>query len=991
VIPISLPELDTKKKDGTLVLAIKIEDSIITGKVGWLAGKTKTLVEPLDYDSADYSLNAFLPFIFGNDYTGNNFQLYNNFYNNSLNGGHLILNCWGNLSLPNQQSIDVAFQTGDNKLWGATLMTNIMGAEDYDLAIERTLQGDLSGEGDGMTLDVNWKVLGMNVNGTLHTKFANSHLLVKGDAHFSAKRGTGDVFIAVTDYVTAKGYAMQYLPEKIGEIAPKPDKAPENANECLAFVGAGNVNFILIKDLDEVKDGKKTGKKKPVAIDASCVVEPEGYITIAGMIKQSAGEFILFNPRTYGDTIDIVSIPVITIPGPVPLTSFKITFSVDFDFGATVGPLTLSQIKVSGIYSTRPESPKELEISARLDLHGELFAKLNFCIKAIVDVGIFEHVLVEDCWAYGPKIEGDISAQPTITVSNFGVNSIHLLPQYSFKGNFDFGAAGQLSAKIKDSFKLDAKEKVDKSKDPKKDPDIYKYKPNDNPKVKKLKGKDIKVPLDHVLGSELTPENISYDELKKANFGDPLNNAINERDRKEKYFVAGESDRGAIPEDEVIKPFNSGDFMEGGQKRGDLSKAATIEPARMRTPTYVFTQDFKMKGVIHKLQLVVNLVKKDDKVESIRQVLMMASEMEELAEKIQEEKDLVKATYEPSDSSQERDLNDIEAKESQLKKGVEELAKDNNLSEETQIPEMIKVALPLEMYANEHERNDLGIEDKPKELPKPCPDKPTDIIPGQDIIFDHYYADREVRGEVLQVISIPDSDNLNSHWHIKFKPKTERSTTSWMPKAYKEGCIPNYRVPVGIKDCKTKFIHPTDGESVPSRYVGGRSYYGFEKAKVITAVPLCWSVYQPPKRPVVGIDRIKADKRWHRAHLLHGELGGEGIRSNLVPTSPYVNNVIMPVEYEDILYDEVVKGQKENKYYWFKAVVTYHETEDNFDIHHYEDFVKRIDIYFGVAEPKDVDHKQWDLTDKGLFHAIIDKELEYEPAYKDVKSTRTDG
>jgi hypothetical protein len=303
----------------------------------------------------------------------------------------------------------------------------------------------------------------------------------------------------------------------------------------------------------------------------------------------------------------------------------------------------------------------------------------------------------------------------------------------------------------------------------------------------------------------------------------------------------------------------------------------------------------------------------------------------------------------------------------------------------------LEAKVELEDYAKSFNRDNLGNDKAPDKILKPNCDAPADLYPGQDVVFEKFYKDGRKTGRVIEVVSRPSTDGSIAHWYITFKPTTGRSTTSLSPRAFADDyCkIPNYTVPKKKGECNTEFLPRPIVKQVPARSINGETFYGYEKASEITAVPLCWGSYQAPEKPVVGIDRIRQSQNWHRAHLLHGELGGKGIRANLVPTPKYINENVMPDEYEDDLYNKVVQGQSSGKQYWFKAEVIYHGHSDNYDIKNYDDFVKEIKIYYGEATLVDQEKKQWDMADKNIVRATVT--LDLEPSLGDMKPSRTSG
>jgi len=172
------------------------------------------------------------------------------------------------------------------------------------------------------------------------------------------------------------------------------------------------------------------------------------------------------------------------------------------------------------------------------------------------------------------------------------------------------------------------------------------------------------------------------------------------------------------------------------------------------------------------------------------------------------------------------------------------------------------------------------------------------------------------------------------------------------PPAYDEKCKPLYFItkPENCEDVKTDHKVLYVGE----RLVNGERIRERTKARWVKAWPLCWGPYQEPIPQLVGQDRIKESRqgKWHRAHLIHGNMGGPGASWNLVPVPKHINNDYLPDKYENTLKDLVRNGFGLNKRYWFEAKVIY---QDDWHpvIGHHNDFVKGMEVKFGEIEQDD--------------------------------------
>lgn len=977
LIPVKLPGLDTSNKNGTLALKVEIRSNkIISNEINqgdtnralaWVAGKTAGNLDPrADYASANFSEEAFLPFIYGKDYTGKNFD--GTMYTNHLSGGYLIFNSVGDLSLPNQQKISGLIQLGDTANWWKTnLTTNIMGAKDYKLNIARTDRGELSGQGEGITLDESWTGKGFKAKGQLRISYVNSNFFVMGTASYESKRAQGNLLIVVTDYTTAKRYATEYLP---ADIAKKSQTdPPPNPADRLAFAGAGNISFTLFDGNKETRKkqappknviGKEQAAQPHHALkaDASFVVEPEGYITIAGQIQTKEKEFVLFPPgKPYEETIPVLKVTLFKIPGPLG-TSANFIFSVDLNYGATIGPLTLSEIRAEGLYSSRPDTASELELSGLIKMVGKLFVGLDICLSLEGGLrGLFSVDFIKECLHLKIAAVGAIQARPTIqlVIPAKGADR-SAPPEYYIRGSFNFDAAGQLIFQIGDSFGINlTKKEEDKDKKDPKDPKArevdkeWKYKRNRKTVSNRYGSKDVEIPMDHTLGSEEIPR-VSLGNFIKDNLEERVKKLITqdrppERKNEKEYFEHGKDKALAAAAGSDDKQLTSGGYEERGEERGEITSETKPAAPTPEKATYVFDEVFFMNGYRHKLSLIVSEITKGG-ARDFETVLMMASEPEEISEKIEEEKQDIKDHPDPAADFKKKDVAGIEAEANRIKDDARRLGIDNDLSNKPQYPELKELATSIHNYGDRYRKPDLGIADT---TIQPKCNKPSDVHEGQEVLFPDYKGDGNL-GKVIEVVSYVTPDRKSAYWHIKFRPYGSRADKTVAPPAFDEHCRPAYII-TKAKNCEAVKIDKRE-KLVPERNINGSRIPDRFKASWVKAYPLCWGEELIPEDEVVGIDRIHASKRskWHRAHLVHGKMGGPGTRWNLVPVPKHINNQYLPEEYEKDIKNLVQKGIGTGRQYWFEARIEYHQGDENAVIGHYNDFVKEIQVAFGELD-----------------------------------------
>jgi hypothetical protein len=869
--------------------------------------------------------------------------------------------------------------------WKGELDLDVMGMQPFTLEIDRSPQGLLSGinKQEKILLDKTFAKKGTDTDeekgfeftSNIKATYLNGILTIQGEASYNSRRAQGNLFLMVTDYSTAKEHALQFLPQEIAAKA-EADEPPPNPSERLAFMGAGNLSFTLFdgnKETREIKIGNKKhlfGEEpeeqlnKALQADASFVVEPEGYISIAGQVKPQQEEFNLFDQKKYEKEIELLEIPIARIPGPLA-TSADFNFEVNLKFGASIGPLTLSEIKAEGLYSNRPDTLSELELSGLIKLPGELFVNLSFCVEVEGSIlGVFSIELIEACIEAGVGMVGAVQARPTIHLIPPTAATINTPPEYYIRGNFHLDAGGKIFLQLGDSLKINLTEK-----DPDQ-PNDWRYKNSREIAKKEFGSRDVEIPTDHTLGSQEIPR-VSFKEFIKENLKNKLTNLItSDRPRKkenaDKYFEPGKATgAGGSKPDRSDTKFGTGGFEEGREEKGKLVDDTIPKTTDKKEANYVFEESFNMSGAPHALYLIVKQTELGDQLQ-VDTVLLMKSELEELTEKIEEEKVEINASDVASKDFQKTDLARIEAQAKQVKDDVKKLGVNNELSNKADVPALKQTALSIQNYGSRYNISDLGEEDKAIE---PACDKPKDVHPGDEIFFPHYTGGENI-GKVIEIVAYPSADKSTAFWHIRYKPKSGRKRSTHAPEAFDKNCNPTYIIPKEDKGCETIHIEPKE-KIVPERVVNKIHYPKRGKADSVKAYPLCWGEELKPKGEIVGMDRISQLKqsKWHRAHLVHAKMGGKGAYWNLVPVPQQVNNSKMPVQYESKLINLVLDGFKNGTQYWFKAEVVYHKDSDNQVIGHYDDFVEEIKIYYGEAV--DLGNGQWEFKDDGKLKTTI--------------------
>ena len=183
------------------------------------------------------------------------------------------------------------------------------------------------------------------IEGDLEATFARGKFDIHGTLKYTSTKPkiTGEVFLQVTDYATARTAAAQ----KLGDLAP-PEYALEEVPNGLAMWGWGSLEFAFNEWF--------TGR-------AEVVVDPDGFITTRGHLAPTK-VFTLFEKRTaeHPSYEDGHSVPFVIPPG-IPCTAHA---KLKVSFFTEVGPVLLGDIVVEGVYSTRPGITRRLSLAGTL-------------------------------------------------------------------------------------------------------------------------------------------------------------------------------------------------------------------------------------------------------------------------------------------------------------------------------------------------------------------------------------------------------------------------------------------------------------------------------------------------------------------------------------------------------------------------------------------------------------------------------------------------
>lgn len=927
-----------------------------------------------------------------------------------LAGGYIDMMYSGFIDIQNFQYIIAFYHLHDQQgksEWDAYSDLDVMGMQPFKLNILRTAKGILSGmmgEGEKILFADSVKTKGFKAITEIKASYLNQTLIIQGTGSFETKRAKGNLFFIVTDYTTAKNHALNFLTDL--EASGPVEEGPPNPSERLAFMASGNLTFTLFDGKTEnrkksvgqklkgfIMDDPEPGKAEipPLQADAAFVVEPEGFITISGQVAPRQKSFNLTEEQKYEKEVELADWPFGTLPLPYGLgISFK--FNVKAFAGAFLEPIKLSDIFAEGVYSTNPRFPGELRLGAKLSVNGGVKVGIRFCLS--IEAGTIGNLitltLIEKCIEGAVGMSGGVQAEPTIQIQKTKPDEKNLAPpEYFIKGNLHFSSGGVLTAKLGDTLAIKVKD-IEKEEDKGTRPlKTWHYKNSEKTADKKFGDRSLIAPLDLTLGSGEPPP-VSLPKFSKAGTWTLLNSVIGGRKGFKNYFEEKES---TVPDPTKPKgpdqpddtEFKSGGFEEGREEKGELIKEPTATPDE--ETSYTFEEEFTMLMNLHKLILHLTQKKKSGQVE-VDSKLLMKSQTEPLAEKIEEEKKELNYSTGPEKTIRQQDIAVIERQAEHVKEDANKLGVNEQVTNETRIGGLKETAESISQYGDRHNESDLGAEET---IPDPKCEKPP-LNPEDDVFFPER-KDKNNLGKVIEIKKDPvllNGKTVGYKWLIVFKPKNKRTTISVMNPAYDENCKPLFVKPEP-EGCENANIVPLQTITVPGRTIDGKKYPGGKKAKKVKAYPLCWGKEQKPNSNVIGWVRIHKDhsKKWHRTHLIHGKMGGSGSSWNLVPAPQFVNNSEMRSKFENKLLNSVISGLNTGTYYWLSAEVFYHDNSVNPTIGHFDDFVKKIEVQYGEAN-KDSDGK-WHFADEGIIKATIENGFAGEPDNNELAPDRKKG
>jgi hypothetical protein len=704
-------EIDERETGGTLVLLIEVNAGIVTGKMGWVNGAVNDNGCPVKAGQKVYTgAQDLVPLVFGIEHKDKKLAD-GNTYRNALGNGALRFDLMGNIEADNLQKIFGYFvMNSESAYWAGKIITNVAGAAPYELTLERTPQGYLSGASDAMDLDQTWTGKGFGLLGKLSVVYANGRLSIYGQASYGKKgdRITGNVNIALTDYHTAERLFKEHTPKGITELPLTEtflDTNLPNPRFPLALTAYGNMEFVVTK------------KAYSVLGQASFVVGPEGHIITAGTLKLQKDVVLV---KGFGNLHSLFNntIPIANVQfGPVNVDlSAMCSMVVHYKLSDVI----FKELTASGYYSNHPSYQSEFTLKAVFDMDLEFGAIISANVTATLRAGFkrLGYTLV-NATVYvnmGLLLKAFARATPSITI----LPQKDLPPEYWIKGNLNILALMEFVLKV--GFKMGL---LRETKD---EEGNVKKREWDKELLKKrwvLGTYELNFDFSQALGSGKAPT-FSYKGL-----------SLDESDFLEKLWSQGRT-KGR----DLLK---EGSFKEDGKQKGEV-KGEAFEPLHTDAEPvgpFAVTDTFAMHGTPHTLYLEVTGTTGQPSAD----ILMASSQKRKLLPQLLEELQLVRQELTTASSLAWRD----EFTDKQRTKLQQAIAKLETIKVETerQIAEAVRMALngtmsdagveaigdALTDYGALTGHNDLGKKAK-KTSPLPPPsDKNSTLPPGVDVVL----------------------------------------------------------------------------------------------------------------------------------------------------------------------------------------------------------------------------------------------------------------
>ncbi|MFN0251517.1 MAG: restriction endonuclease fold toxin-2 domain-containing protein [Kofleriaceae bacterium] len=435
-LPMNHPDFHPADSSRQLGIMVQLVDSKPTGWVGIAVGSpvppSYAVIDPKAKTGDDPEL---LRVMFGRSYHGpDSFTAHN--WENVLDRGELKLQTTHTLTPPDGPALWGLFSLYNQQVnYAANANLSGPGVESTMIAFIRRQPTGLITWRRPIELDKEWK--SRHISGQVKLSFVDGSFEARGKLTVTHPRVSGDITVVGTSVERAWKLANTHNP------APDviPGLEPSSYSDGIALVAWGALKLRVTKGLEAI---------------ATFLVDPEGHITSRGVLR-APRELKLLDAKPVQKLLD---------PGPrwtladVPLywgVSGAVTAGVDASVGADL-LVSLRDLLVKGVYSTRPKTGTLLDISASLNASFAAWAEADAWLEGAVEVG-FD---APDICAFGYCLDLDIDivsvrvglkgrgtiaayadARPQIQF--IGSNDPAVEAKYKIAGRFEVGGKFDLS------------------------------------------------------------------------------------------------------------------------------------------------------------------------------------------------------------------------------------------------------------------------------------------------------------------------------------------------------------------------------------------------------------------------------------------------------------------------------------------------------------------------------------------------------------------
>ncbi|OQP68333.1 eCIS core domain-containing protein [Niastella populi] len=595
--------MEGKKENTYLAVGIDGTDSSIYGGIavlprGWMVRAAgKTAMQQL------FDETLLIKLVFGEDYPVELFTKV--IYQNAITGGMLQFNLAGYYKISDGQVLIGSIAIIDDIFaWDGSLRLQVKGLEDKEMQLERDRRAKLHGIIPDMQLNKTWNI--NNITASLHASYAAGILDIRGEAAYIPTDNKGRVKSAKATLIVT---TIEKAWEEVGQQLPAmEDDGPVSLSTLSA---TGNELVVAGWGLIELSIVKNEDGSDLVSGKAGVVIDPDGHITVSGSITVEKMYTLMHPTGTDWEPVHPALEKsfgpyMIYIPGVPAGLYFKGHGGLYYKY--MLGPLTLHDITIAGLYSTNPAINKELSVSARLNLSAELNGKVNIWAKAAVRVGTKIPYLGFNLSSVVVDVDGEAALKTYLDLAaTFGVRQKtkpgtkdEKVPRTYIKGALQL--AGELTLALKGLIDFSVAGGTVT------DPKIDKQWPVANA--------GLTVDFDYDIGDKLTKEKLrEIVKFRRSSFNN-------------KNFVKG------VLQNKTPKETNANKSKFTNEESKEVtegSKDPIPIPEKTIPPTAI-KDDFQMEGVWHYLELTAG--------EPGQPVtLKMASTPKELSEKIRAERD----------------------------------------------------------------------------------------------------------------------------------------------------------------------------------------------------------------------------------------------------------------------------------------------------------------------------------------------------------------